>query len=200
MELERFRNNPKTAYLATVCDNLAKKIDELLKLSSENSEMKKMAETEIAQLAEQRENIIKQMENILKEKKTADENESGGLILEIRAGAGGEEAALFAEELGQMYGKFAASRGYSFSKLDESRAELGGYKEAVFEVKGKRAYESARKGGTPALKPKKVTVYNIELLGYKYPELKIRTMVSSGTYIRALARDIGRELGTGAFV
>ena len=67
-------------------------------------------------------------------------------------------------------------------------------------IKGKRAYEIARKGGTPALKPKKVTVYNIELLGYKYPELKIRTMVSSGTYIRALARDIGRELGTGAYV
>lgn len=141
MELERFRNNPKTAYLATACDELVKKIDELLKLSSEDKEMRKMAETEIAQLTEQKDGIVRQMENILKEKKTADENESGGLILEIRAGAGGEEAALFAEELGEMYGKFAVLRGYSFSKLDESRAELGGYKEAVFEINGKGAYE-----------------------------------------------------------
>lgn len=144
MELERFRNNPKTAYLAAACDELAKKIDELLKLSSENGEMKKMAETEIAQLAEQRENIVKRMENILKDKKTDDENDSNGIILEIRAGAGGEEAALFAEELGQMYEKFAASRGYSFSKLDESRAELGGYKEVIFEIKGKGAYDDYR--------------------------------------------------------
>ncbi len=66
-------------------------------------------------------------------------------------------------------------------------------------VKGKKAYELARKGEEVKLEPKKVNIYNIELLGYDYPELKIRTKVSSGAYIRALARDIGRELGTGTY-
>lgn len=67
-------------------------------------------------------------------------------------------------------------------------------------IKGKKAYELARRGETPQLKAKKVTIYNIELLDYEWPELKIRTKVSSGTYIRALARDIGRALKIGAYV
>jgi len=67
-------------------------------------------------------------------------------------------------------------------------------------IKGKKAYELARKGEIPKLKPKHVKIYEIEILNYKYPELKIRTKVSSGTYIRAIARDVGRKLGTGAYV
>ena len=67
-------------------------------------------------------------------------------------------------------------------------------------IKGKKAYELARKGEMPQLNPNKVRVYELEILGYEYPELKIRTRVSSGTYIRSLARDIGRELGIGAYV
>ena len=67
-------------------------------------------------------------------------------------------------------------------------------------IKGKKAYELARKGEVPELKPKSVKIYEIKILDYKYPELKIRTWVSSGTYIRALARDMGRELGIGAYV
>ncbi|MEX0877616.1 MAG: tRNA pseudouridine(55) synthase TruB, partial [Candidatus Spechtbacterales bacterium] len=67
-------------------------------------------------------------------------------------------------------------------------------------IKGKKAYELARKGEVPELKPKRVKIYEIKILNYNYPELKIKTKVSSGTYIRALARDIGRELGVGAYV
>lgn len=67
-------------------------------------------------------------------------------------------------------------------------------------IKGKKAYELARVGIEPELKPKKITIYNLEILDYQWPELKIRTKVSSGTYIRALARDVGRELGVGAYV
>lgn len=67
-------------------------------------------------------------------------------------------------------------------------------------IKGKKAYELAREGKKVELKPKRVTVYELELLEYNYPELKIRVKVSSGTYIRAIARDIGRDLGIGAYV
>jgi tRNA pseudouridine55 synthase len=67
-------------------------------------------------------------------------------------------------------------------------------------IKGKKAYEIARKGGTPELHPKCVTIYSIDILDYQWPLLTIRCAVSSGTYIRALARDIGQKLGVGAYV
>ena len=71
---------------------------------------------------------------------------------------------------------------------------------SAIKLKGRKAYELARRGKKPELQPRKVHIYSIELLSYKFPKLEIRTDVSSGTYIRALTRDIGRELGTGAYL
>jgi len=65
---------------------------------------------------------------------------------------------------------------------------------------GKKAYEEARKGKVLKVEPRKVIIYSIKLLEYEYPLLKIESKVSSGTYIRALARDIGRKLGCGAYL
>lgn len=67
-------------------------------------------------------------------------------------------------------------------------------------INGKKAYELARKGIQPDLKPKKITIYSIDILTYEWPFLTIRCSVSSGTYIRALARDIGEKLGCGAYL
>jgi peptide chain release factor 1 len=66
------------------------------------------------------------------------------IVLEVRAGVGGEEASLFAEELAQMYVKYAQIQGWSAKGLDESRAALGGYKEAQFEIKGPDCYRKLR--------------------------------------------------------
>jgi tRNA pseudouridine55 synthase len=66
-------------------------------------------------------------------------------------------------------------------------------------IKGKKAYELARKGQPVALEPKKVYIKKIEILKYTWPYLTLRTTGSSGTYIRALARDIGEKLGCGAY-
>lgn len=65
-------------------------------------------------------------------------------------------------------------------------------------IEGIRAYEFARKGESVELKPKTLVIDEIELLSYSQAEIKIRTLCSKGTYIRALARDIGLALGTGA--
>src|SRR5260221_3101877 len=65
---------------------------------------------------------------------------------------------------------------------------------------GKKAYELARKGIEQKMEPRKVTIYKIDLISYEYPILKISCEVSSGTYIRSLARDIGEKLGTGAYL
>ena len=66
-------------------------------------------------------------------------------------------------------------------------------------ISGTPAYKLARKGQKPELKPKQTTVYSIDLLSFEWPLLSIRTTVSSGTYIRALARDIGEKLHCGAY-
>lgn len=65
-------------------------------------------------------------------------------ILEIRAGAGGEEAAKFAEDLFNMYYRYVVKNGWSFFLVDESRSELGGFKEVVAEVRGKGVYDKLK--------------------------------------------------------
>lgn len=67
-------------------------------------------------------------------------------------------------------------------------------------VKGKKAYELARKGKVVKLKPQKVKIYQISILEYKFPFLKIKVKCSSGTYIRSLASEIGKKLGCGAYL
>ncbi|HKK41011.1 MAG TPA: tRNA pseudouridine(55) synthase TruB [Bacteroidales bacterium] len=67
-------------------------------------------------------------------------------------------------------------------------------------IDGKRAYEFARKGMEKELKPVKVVFREIELLEYKFPEVKVRLLCSKGTYIRAFARDLGEALKSGAYL
>ena len=71
---------------------------------------------------------------------------------------------------------------------------------SAIKINGQRAYKLARAGKDFEIPSRKVTIYNIEILKYDYPKLKIRCHVSSGTYIRTLAEDIGEKLGTGAYL
>lgn len=71
---------------------------------------------------------------------------------------------------------------------------------SAIKLKGKKAYDLARKGKTFELEPRKINIYKIELVQFNYPILKIKCEVSSGTYIRSLARDIGEKLSTGAYL
>lgn len=71
---------------------------------------------------------------------------------------------------------------------------------SAVKVGGQRAYKLARAGKEPELKPRQVRVYRLQVTEYKYPKLSFTTEVSSGTYIRSLAEDIGKKLDTGAYV
>ena len=71
---------------------------------------------------------------------------------------------------------------------------------SAIQIAGQRAYALARKGLIPKLAPRKITIYSIKLLSYRWPDLKIETKVSSGTYIRVLAEDIGKALKTEAYL
>lgn len=71
---------------------------------------------------------------------------------------------------------------------------------SAIKINGQEAYKLARKGQQPDMPSRKVTVHSIKMLEYEYPIVKIEADVSSGTYIRSLAADIGEKLGTGAYL
>lgn len=140
INIEELKKNHKTAFLAGELERLTKERDELLKIMETDDEMRELAEEDVS-LAESR---ISETENqILKILKTDEEEEKwpNELILEVRAGAGGEEASLFTEELAEMYRRYAEKNGWSWRVLDESKSDLGGYKEALFEISGKDCYK-----------------------------------------------------------
>lgn len=70
---------------------------------------------------------------------------------------------------------------------------------SAIKINGRRAYDLARKGEVVEMPERQVTVYSLELIDYTYPEVKIRIHVSSGTYIRTIAEDVGKVLGTGGY-
>lgn len=70
-----------------------------------------------------------------------------GIIMEIRAGAGGEEAALFAADLLRMYSRFAEKQGWTTSLIDSNSTGIGGYKEVIFEIRGEDVYDKLKYEG-----------------------------------------------------
>ncbi|NTW62075.1 tRNA pseudouridine(55) synthase TruB [Candidatus Saccharibacteria bacterium] len=70
---------------------------------------------------------------------------------------------------------------------------------SAIKIDGQRAYKLARKGVEVVMPERKVNIYSLDLVSYEYPDLNIRAHVSSGTYIRTLAEDIGQTIGTGAY-
>ena len=71
---------------------------------------------------------------------------------------------------------------------------------SAIKIKGRRAYKMARAGEVPELKARKVLIKDIKIISYFWPILKIKVVTGPGTYIRSLARDIGQELGVGAYM
>ncbi len=90
-------------------------------------------------------------------------------------------------------------RGTAYSELKKYDAAINDLNQAI-KIDGKRAYELARAGIDPKLKPRKVTIHDLTILDYSWPLLKIRVKCGSGTYIRSLAQDIGEALGVGAYL
>ena len=100
-------------------------------------EMRALAEEEIEKLEKESQSLLKQLRLMLLPKDHRDERD---VIMEIRAGAGGEEAALFAADLYRMYTRYAENQGWRTELLSAHETGIGGFKEVVFEVKGKGAY------------------------------------------------------------
>lgn len=143
MNLDTYKSNPKTAFMAGLYEKLAKDEAEVRGMIEADPTMKEMAEHELASIVEQKKSLETEMAAIIAADKVEDEKPNE-MILEVRAGAGGDEAALFAAELFDMYKKYAETKGWTTKIVDESKNDLGGYKEASMEIKGKGAYEALR--------------------------------------------------------
>jgi peptide chain release factor 1 len=104
-----------------------------------------LAEEEIEQLTAERDRLLEDIQNMLV---MADDMHIGSVIMEIRAGTGGEEAALFARDLYHMYAKYADSRHWRVEQLDFSLSEKGGFREVIFSIKGEGVWsELGYEGG-----------------------------------------------------
>ncbi|MDO8577961.1 MAG: peptide chain release factor 1 [Dehalococcoidales bacterium] len=102
-----------------------------------DAEMKALARQEIETLERMLSHLQEELKLALLPK---DENDKRDIIVEIRAGTGGEEAALFAADLFGMYSRYAQTKGWQVDVMNSSEATGGGFKEIVFEVKGERAF------------------------------------------------------------
>jgi peptide chain release factor 1 len=144
LDLTRYKENQKTQFYASEYERLEKEKASLLDSEmSKDESMKELIIEERNQLEEQQQAILKQMDDILEEEKKEDEfpNE---IILEVRAGAGGDEASIFAYNLANAYERYSEKQVWGWKKISESTSPIGGYKEAVFEIKGQDVYKRLR--------------------------------------------------------
>ena len=100
-------------------------------------ELKKMAEEEVTKLEEKLKKLKREINIILLPR---DPNDDKNAIMEIRAGTGGEEAALFAADLFRMYSRYSESKGWKIEIMNSNRTGLGGFKEIIFKVDGQGAF------------------------------------------------------------
>jgi peptide chain release factor 1 len=104
---------------------------------SADAEMAALAKKELADLEEKRNGLAQEVEEALLPHDPLDEN---GVIMEIRAAAGGDESSLFAAELYRMYAHYAEKTGWRVSVISQSRNEVGGFKEIICEINGRGVY------------------------------------------------------------
>ncbi len=130
-------------------DDLKKKIkenEEIIK-ANEDKELVSIANEEMESLKEEKEKTIFKLKELIARKEGGggeEERKKGTAIVEIRAGAGGDEASLFVGNLLEMYTRLAQEKGMEVKIIDESKAEQGGYKTITFKIKNKDPYSLMR--------------------------------------------------------
>ena len=122
---------------AELRDTLEAQLEEAKQLASGDDELALLAKDEVETTTTQLENLEEELFFMLAPK---DPNDDKNLIMEIRAGAGGDEASLFASELYRMYLRYCESHGFKTELISESANDAGGYKEVVFGIKGDSPY------------------------------------------------------------
>lgn len=104
-------------------------------------EMKEMASSEVSELEEQIKTLEEKLKVLLLPR---DPNDDKNIMLEIRAGTGGDEASIWAGDLLRMYSRYAETQNWKVSLLSESAADMGGFKEAILEIQGDSVYSQLK--------------------------------------------------------
>jgi peptide chain release factor 1 len=118
---------------------------QILDDKSADPDLRTMAQEEVEQLTARKDSLLEDLQNTLV---MADEMHVDSVIVEVRAGTGGEEAALFARDLHDMYVRYAANRRWRVEQLDFSPSDMGGFREVIFSVKGEGVWlELGYEGG-----------------------------------------------------
>ncbi|HEY78434.1 MAG TPA: peptide chain release factor 1 [Dehalococcoidia bacterium] len=102
-----------------------------------DAEMETLVRQEIESLESRQENLLEELKLALLPK---DANDERDIIVEVRAGAGGDEAGLFAADLFRMYSRYAQNKGWAVDIIDSNESGIGGFKEIIFEIKGRGAF------------------------------------------------------------
>ncbi len=148
-KLQKFGKEMKDLEELVFCLREYKKIDNDIDDARNlltDPEMEEMAKAEIKNLEEKKQTTTAKIEMMLVPKDPLDDKNT---IMEIRAGTGGDEAALFAGELMRMYLRYAEKKGFKTEIIEENPTGLGGYKEVIFSIIGKNAYGTFKyEGGT----------------------------------------------------
>ena len=133
----------KIVQLFTEYKKIQKQIDEntQLKKDEKDAEMKEMIEEEIEYLNQRKEEIEKELNNLLNPE---DPRNKKNIIVEIRAGAGGDEAALFVSDLFRMYSRFAERNKWKVEVMNSNPTGIGGFKEIIFDISGKNVFGSLK--------------------------------------------------------
>ncbi|MDP3982098.1 MAG: peptide chain release factor 1 [bacterium] len=143
-ELARRRKTlEKIIETSSKLDSLKAQIEEAKQIisSQEDAQLSSLAEQELTTLLEKEQEVNRELKQILS---SDQENAPRALILEIRAGTGGEEASLFAANLLDMYQKYTSSKGWKCRLLESSVTDIGGLREASLEIEGEGAWEKLR--------------------------------------------------------
>lgn len=128
-----FKKNHSTAYLAGEYERLAAEAEESKQAAGTDPELLELSQEDISRIESRQEEILKEIQQIL-DKDKEEEEKAKAILLEFRAGAGGDEATLFAQELRDMYEKYAESKGWRVRVTDD----------LTLEIQGEKAYEALR--------------------------------------------------------
>lgn len=139
-DLEQLKKDHQTSYFATEYEKLLRAEQDVMDMLAGDPTLEDMVREELAALAVQKTGIETQLRAILESQKEEEEfpNE---VILEVRAGAGGDEASLFAWELAHMYELYADIKRWNWKLVHESKSAVDGYKEVMIEIHGNGVYK-----------------------------------------------------------
>jgi peptide chain release factor 1 len=143
LNIKELKENHKTQYLAELFEKLEKEAAELIEMRESDPSVEDLVRDELTDINLQKDAVKLQLHEIV-EAEAKEEEFPNELILEVRAGAGGDEAALFAEQLATMYSNYVVNSKWRIQTLEESRSGVGGYKEASFQISGQGVYKKLR--------------------------------------------------------